>query len=65
MRGVMPGDRICALNRSLVPHVIRRVRRDDETEPELWRFVGDAYVHGLMKVEADGIEAEERDIVFV
>jgi hypothetical protein len=48
-----------------VPHVIRRVTGDNETEPELWKFVGDAYVHGLMKGEADKIDVEERDIVFV
>jgi hypothetical protein len=65
IRGVVPGDRICALNGSPVLHVIRRVTGDNETEPELWKFVGDAYVHGLMKGEADEIDVEERDIVFV
>jgi hypothetical protein len=64
-RGVMPGDRICALNGSPVPHVIRRVRGDNENGPELWKFVGDAYVHGLMQGEANEIDVEEKNFVFV
>jgi hypothetical protein len=65
IRGVLPGDRICALNGSRVPHVIRKVTEDNRNESELWKFVGDAYVHGLMNGEADEIDVEERDIVFV
>jgi hypothetical protein len=48
-----------------VPHVIRKVTEDNRNETELWKFVGDAYVHGLMNGEADEIDVEERDIVFV
>jgi hypothetical protein len=48
-----------------VPHVIRRVSGENEGETELWRFVGDAYVHGLMKGEADVIDVEKKDFVFV
>jgi hypothetical protein len=65
MRGVLPGDRICALDGAPVPHVIRRASGEDGGEMKAWRFVADAYVHGLINGEGDETDVEERDVVFV
>jgi hypothetical protein len=61
--GVQEGDVACVFNHSPTPHVLRRVEnRDGERR---YRFVGDAYVHGLMCEESDGMEVEEVDVVLV
>ncbi|CAO2656553.1 Nn.00g053560.m01.CDS01 [Neocucurbitaria sp. VM-36] len=61
-RGVQAGDVVCVFNGSPIVHVLRGVS-DVDSEKPIWRFVGDAYVHGLMNGEADGMDIEARDIV--
>ncbi|KZM20903.1 hypothetical protein ST47_g7943 [Ascochyta rabiei] len=61
--GVQRGDVVCVFNHAVSPHVLRRVR--DRDGAARYRFVGDAYVHGLMYGESDDLDVEERDIVLV
>jgi Heterokaryon incompatibility protein (HET) len=42
--GVQAGDYICVFSGSETPHVLRR----DEGTGEIYRLVGDAYIHGFM-----------------
>lgn len=63
MPDVQPGDIVCVLNGSPTPHVIRRV--DDRDSQERYKFVGDAYVHGLMHGEVDKMAIEARKVTFV
>jgi hypothetical protein len=44
MPGVLPGDRLVALNGSPILHVIRQVTVADGSQPETWKFVGEAYL---------------------
>jgi hypothetical protein len=62
LEGVHAGDLVCLLSGAPTPHVIRRVR---EREDDVYRFVGDAYVDGMMHGEADTEDLEARDLVFV
>lgn len=64
IRGVKPGDKVCLFDGAPCPHVLRSAREGDNVV-EKWRFVGDAYVHGLMNGEADGIDIDKKDIVLV
>jgi hypothetical protein len=59
---VQPGDLVCLLNGSPTLHVIRR---EKDRDSEVYRFVGDAYMDGMMHGEADTEELETRDLVFV
>lgn len=52
---------VCVFNSADTPHVLRKV----EGNGNVYRVIGDAYVHGLMLVEADGMVGEERDITLV
>lgn len=61
--GVQPGDVVCVFNDSVSPFVLRRV--DDKDGDARYKFVGDAYVHGLMYGEADSIDVQEEDILLV
>lgn len=61
--GVRRGDVVCIFSGAPVLHVIRPEESDDGTER--WRFVGDAYVHGLMYGAADDIDVEEREFCLV
>ena len=61
--GVQPGDVVCVFNDSVSPFVLRRV--DDKGGDARYKFVGDAYVHGLMYGEADSIDVQEEDILLV
>lgn len=61
--GVQPGDVVCVSNDSVSPFVLRRV--DDKNGDARYKFVGDAYVHGLMYGEADSMDAQEEDILLV
>jgi hypothetical protein len=67
--GVREGDMICLFNASPVFHVLRR--EADRTEGalgdryETHRLMGDAYVHGWMRGETEGMDFEEREIVLV
>jgi hypothetical protein len=63
IKGVQPGDVVCVFNHSISPHVLRRV--EDRNGEARYIFVGDAYVHGLMRGEADAMGVEEKDIVLV
>lgn len=47
MSGVQPGDVLVALNGAPMLHVIKKVTAATGHEPEIWKFVGDAYVHPL------------------
>jgi hypothetical protein len=62
LRGVQTGDLVCLLSGSPTPHVIRRVK---EQADEVYRFVGDAFVDGMMHGEADTEDLDARDLVFV
>lgn len=62
-KGVQPGDLLCVLSGSPTPHVIRRV--DDRDGEERYSFVGDAYVHDMMHGEVDGMDLEDKRLVFV
>jgi hypothetical protein len=53
--GVQPGDSVCILNGAWVPHVLRKV---DDRDGTVYKFIGDAYVHGLMYGEADEMNVE-------
>lgn len=43
--GVMPDDVLIALNGAPILYVIRQVKGAVNDDPELWEFVGDAYVY--------------------
>lgn len=45
-------------------HVLRKVDIADDGVKR-WRFVGDAYVEGLMYGEADKMNVEEKEICLV
>ncbi|KAI4953465.1 hypothetical protein J4E91_002312 [Alternaria rosae] len=45
MPGVMPDDVLIAPNGAPILYVIRKVKDAVDDEPELWEFVGDAYVY--------------------
>ncbi|KAF2022469.1 hypothetical protein EK21DRAFT_119733 [Setomelanomma holmii] len=62
LKGVQEGDLVCVFNNAWVPHVLRRA---NDRESEKYRFVGDAYVHGLMYGAADEMDLEVRDITLV
>ncbi|KAH7092484.1 heterokaryon incompatibility protein-domain-containing protein [Paraphoma chrysanthemicola] len=64
MRGVKPGDAVCVFNGAFTPHMLRQAR-NSRGVVEKWRFVSDAYVHGLMDGEADAMQPGARDIVLV
>jgi hypothetical protein len=63
MRGVQTGDAICVLDGAEVPHVLRKV--DATGAEDMWRFVGDAFIAGLMRGEADGMDVVERNFCIV
>jgi hypothetical protein len=65
VKGVRSGDVVVALNGSKWLHVLRKVSVGSDTEPATWKFVGDAYVHGVMYGEVDELGIEEEDIVLV
>ncbi|PVH88832.1 HET-domain-containing protein [Cadophora sp. DSE1049] len=55
-KGILPGDTVCILFGGDTPYVLR------ETE-SCWKFVGECYVHGLMKGEAvRDLKGEEFEI---
>lgn len=56
---MLPGDVVCVFNDSVSPFVLRKV--DEVDARTRYKFVGDAYVHGLMYGEADGMEDEEEE----
>jgi hypothetical protein len=60
--GVKPGDVLCILDGSPVVHVLRRLRVAQDGE-QIWQFVGDAYVHGLMAGEVDELSIDSTSIV--
>ncbi|XPS71005.1 hypothetical protein M3J09_003196 [Ascochyta lentis] len=60
--GARVGDIVCVFNGSLTPHVIRRVPGQGK---ETYKFVGDAYVHGLMNGEVDEMNLQDREFVMV
>ncbi|KAF3008766.1 hypothetical protein E8E13_010270 [Curvularia kusanoi] len=61
--GVQPGDVVCVFNDSVSPYVLRRAEHKDGDVR--YKFVGDAYIHGLMYGEADGMNVAEEDILLV
>ncbi|XPS94955.1 hypothetical protein M3J09_004253 [Ascochyta lentis] len=63
MTGVRTGDVVCVFNHAVSPHVLRRVQ--DRSGEARYRFVADAYVHGLMYGEADDIDVDGEDVVLV
>ncbi|KAH7067901.1 heterokaryon incompatibility protein-domain-containing protein [Paraphoma chrysanthemicola] len=62
IRGVAAGDLVSVLNNSPVAHV---VRKEPDRDGGVYKFVGDAYVQGLMRVQADNMDVEEKELVFV
>ncbi|KAJ4364235.1 hypothetical protein N0V95_000857 [Ascochyta clinopodiicola] len=63
LRGVVCGDLVCVFNGSQTPHVVRRV--EDRGGRPRYRFVGDAYVHGVMYGEADDMNVAEMEMTLV
>ncbi|KAF2027769.1 hypothetical protein EK21DRAFT_91278 [Setomelanomma holmii] len=62
--GVQPGDVVCVFAGVPTPHILRNLDNAGD-QSDRWQFVGDAYVHGLMKGEADAMDVEEKYIVLV
>jgi hypothetical protein len=62
LKAVQEGDVVCVFNNAFVPHVLRRV---NDGERDRYRFVGDAYVHGLMYGAADELNLTVREITLV
>ena len=77
MPGVLPGDRLVALNGSPILHIIRQVTVADGSQPETWKFGGEAYLPTPMheneqekdvqklatdEGDSEAIDAEERDV---
>jgi hypothetical protein len=62
LKGVQEGDVVCVFNNGFVPHVLRRA---NDREGEKYRFVGDAYVHGLMYGAADKMDLNVGEITLV
>jgi hypothetical protein len=62
LRGVKQGDVVCVFDGAPTPHVLSKVSAVNDPM-QRWRFVGDAYVHGLMNCEADAMDIEVRNIV--
>jgi Heterokaryon incompatibility protein (HET) len=56
---VTPGDRVVLLKGGKTPYVVRP-KSDD-----LWRFLGDCYVHGLMRGEAWDPTRDLQEFMFV
>lgn len=50
------------LNGAITPHVLRRVV---DREDGVYRFIGDAYVNGMMNGEVDEMGFKEQTIVLV
>ena len=46
LNGIRVGDVVCVLYGGKVPYVLRQVGRARDNR---YRFIGDAYVHGLME----------------
>lgn len=61
--GVQPGDVVCVFNDSVSPFVLRKV--DEVDGKTRYKFIGDAYVHGLMYGEADAMKIDEEGILLV
>jgi hypothetical protein len=62
IQGVLPGDAVCAFNSASTPHVLRKVA---DRAAEVYRAIGDAYVHDLMNAEADNMKFKEQDITLI
>jgi hypothetical protein len=62
VKEVREDDLVCVFNNAWVPHVLRRA---SDREGEKYRFVGDAYVHGLMYGAADEMDLEVRNVTLV
>ena len=62
LRGVEAGDVVCLLSGAPTPHVIKRI---SDRHDEVYRFVGDAFVDGMMHGEVDTQDLVTRDLVFV
>ena len=61
---VEPGDLVCVFDGAVILHVIRKVASLEDGE-ERWRFVGDAFVDGLMSAQADGIDVDGEEFCIV
>lgn len=64
MRGVKPGDLVCVFDGALAPHVLSKVDSSKDGK-DSWRFVGDAFVHGLMHGEADEMHVDDTEFCMV
>jgi hypothetical protein len=56
------GDSLCVLHRSATPHVLRPSLEQDKLT---YRFLGQAYVHGMMNGEVEELKINDEDIVLV
>lgn len=61
--GARPDDAVVVFNSSVSPFVVRKVDVVEGTTR--WQLVGDAYVHGMMYGEADGVDVKEEDILLM
>jgi hypothetical protein len=62
MRGVQSGDIVIILDGLPVVHVLRPLKVTQDGK-QLWQFVGNAYVHGMMNGEVDELGIESISIV--
>jgi hypothetical protein len=63
-RGAKPSDSVCVFDGADIPHVLRKVNTSGKGK-ERWRFVGEAFVDGLMYGEADNIDIEGTEFCIV
>ncbi|KAI9692206.1 MAG: hypothetical protein M1822_006436 [Bathelium mastoideum] len=59
-KAIQQGDVICILNNAITAHILRRDKRQKRTT---YRFIGEAYVHGMMNGEIETLNIEEEDFV--
>lgn len=56
----MPDDVLIALNGAPILYVIRKIKDAVDNEPELWEFVGDAYVYSSECENDEGYTLERK-----
>ncbi|KAF2262434.1 hypothetical protein CC78DRAFT_618494 [Lojkania enalia] len=61
IRGIQSDDVVCVFNGAHFPHILRVV----DKEKNMYRLIGEAYVHGIMNCEVDEMKIEEQDITLV
>lgn len=60
---ISPGDLLCVFHGSEVLHIIRKTSQG--SDPETYKLIGDALVHGLMQGEVDSLGIESEEVILV